>query len=52
MKDVLYVPDLKKNFLSISGLEKKGFRVSFVDGKVLMWPKAKTIDDVNEACTR
>ena len=33
MKDVLYVPGLKKNLLSISGLEKKGFRVAFVDGQ-------------------
>ena len=36
MKDILYVPGLKKNLLSISGLEKKGFGVSFVDGQVLM----------------
>ena len=33
MKDVLYVPGLKKNLLSISGLEKKGFRITFVDGQ-------------------
>ena len=33
MKDVLYVPSLKKNLLSISGLKKKGFRVTFVDGQ-------------------
>jgi hypothetical protein len=45
MKDVLYVPGLKKNFLSISSLEKKGFRVSFVDGEVLMWYKGKNIED-------
>ena len=31
MKDVLYVPGLKKNLLSISGLEKKGFRVAFME---------------------
>ena len=36
---------LKKNLLSISGLEKKGFRIAFIDGQVLMWPKGKTIDD-------
>ena len=36
MKDVLYVPGLEKNLLSISGLEKKGFKVAFVDGQVLM----------------
>ena len=45
MKDVLYVPGLKKNLLSISSLDKKGFRVSFVDGEVLMWSKGKTIED-------
>ena len=36
MKDVLYVPGLKKNLLSISALYKKGFKVAFIDGKVLM----------------
>ena len=45
MKDVLYAPELKKNLLSISALDKKGFRVVFIDGKVLMWTKGKTIDD-------
>ena len=51
MKDVLYVPGLQKNLLSISRLEKKGFRVTFIDGQVLMQTKGKTIDDVKEACT-
>jgi hypothetical protein len=45
MKDVLYVPGLKKNLLSISALDKKGFRVFFIDCKVLMWSKGKTIED-------
>ena len=45
MKDVLFVSILNKNLLSISSLDKKGFRVSFVDGKVLMWTKGKTIND-------
>ena len=45
MKDVLYVPGLRKNILSISALDSKGIRVAFVDGQVLMWPKGKTIDD-------
>jgi hypothetical protein len=43
MKDVLYVPGLKKNLLFISSLEKKGFRVSFIDGEVLMLSKGETI---------
>ena len=45
MKDVLYVPGLKKSLLSISALDEKQMRVAFVDGQVLMWPKGKTIDD-------
>jgi hypothetical protein len=45
MKDVLYVPGLKKNLLSISTLDNKCFRVSFIDGEVLMWPKGKTIEE-------
>ena len=50
MKEVLYVPGLKKNLLSISALDKKGdkkgYRVSFIDGQVLMWSKGKTPEDV------
>ena len=32
MKDVMYVPGLKKNLLSIFALDEKGMRVSFFDG--------------------
>jgi hypothetical protein len=45
MKDVLYVPGLTKNLLSISALEKKGLRVAFIDGEVLMWAKGKTMEE-------
>ena len=45
MKDVLYVRGLTKKLLSISSLDKKGFRVAFIDGEVLMWPKGETIED-------
>ena len=45
MKDVLYVPGLTKNLLSISALEKKGFRVAFIDGEVLMWAKGETLNE-------
>jgi hypothetical protein len=45
MKDVLYVPSLKKNILSISYLEKKGFRFSFIDGEVPMWAKGETLNE-------
>ena len=36
MKDVIYVPGLKKNIIFIYPLDKKGFKVDFVDGKFLM----------------
>ena len=39
MKDVLYVPGLKKNLISISVLDEKRMRVAFANGQVLMWPK-------------
>ena len=48
MKDVLHVPRLKKNLLSVSSLDKKGFRVAFIDGKFVMWTKGKIIDDAVE----
>ena len=46
MKEVLYVPGFKKNILSILVLDNKGYRVSFIDGHVLMWSKAKTLEYV------
>ena len=45
MKEVLFVPGLKKNLLSIYALDAKGIRVAFIDGQVIMWPKGKTIED-------
>jgi hypothetical protein len=45
MKEVLYILRLKKNLLSISALDKKGFRVAFVDGQVLMWHRGNNFDD-------
>ena len=45
MKEVLFVPRLKNNLLSISALDAKGMRVAFIDGQVIMWPKGKTIND-------
>ena len=41
----MYVLGLKKSLLSISSLDNKGFRVSFVDGEVVTWTKGKTIGD-------
>jgi hypothetical protein len=36
---------LKKNLLSLSALEKKGFKVAFIDGEVLMWAKGETLNE-------
>ena len=45
MKDVIYVLGLKKNLLSISALDKKGYIVVFIDGEVLMWAKGETLNE-------
>ena len=47
MKEVLYVPSLKKNLLSISTLDKKGYIISFIYGQVLMWTKGKSTEDAS-----
>ena len=44
LNNILYVPGLRKNFLSISCLEDKGDRVAFVDGKVLVWGKDSSVN--------
>ena len=44
IKDILFVQGLKKNLLSILVLEDKDFRVAFVDGQVLLWPKNSSIN--------
>jgi hypothetical protein len=36
---ILYVPGIKKNLLSVSALKDKGFRVTFMEGKALLWHK-------------
>jgi hypothetical protein len=37
--DVLYVPRLKNNFLSVSTMEDMGFVVTFLRGKLLICPE-------------
>eukprot|EP00253_Pinus_taeda_P005833 PITA_05833 len=41
--DVLYVLGMKKNLISVSAMEKKGFDVTFSGGKVLMHPRGDLI---------
>jgi hypothetical protein len=38
-RDVLYVPGLKKNLISVSTLQDRGLEVSFTGAKVLIHPK-------------
>ena len=43
LRDVLYVPGLKKNLISISTIEDRGYEVLFRDGHVLLYPKGSSI---------
>jgi hypothetical protein len=45
LRNVLYVPCLEKNLVSISCLEEKGNGIAFVDGKVLSWHKDSSIEN-------
>jgi hypothetical protein len=36
--EILYVPSLKKNLISVAVLERKGYSIAFTKGKALMWP--------------
>jgi hypothetical protein len=42
-RDVLYVPKLKKNMISISSIKYRGFEVSFRGIKVLIHPKGSSV---------
>jgi hypothetical protein len=44
MSDVLYVPGLKKNLLSISSMEDRRYVVAFVGGQVISWTKGSSFD--------
>ena len=52
LSDVLYVPSMKKNHVSISALEDKGCKVAFSDGKVLAWHKNSSMDATKEIGVR
>jgi hypothetical protein len=42
-RDVLFVPGLKKNLISVSSLQDRGLEVSFKGTKVLIHPKGSSI---------
>ena len=41
LSDVLYVPGMKKNIVSVSTIEDRGLGVYVLDGKVYIFPKAE-----------
>ena len=43
LRDVLYVPRVKKNLVSVSMFEDRGFGVYVLDGKVHIFPKVASI---------
>jgi hypothetical protein len=45
LSNVLYVPALEKNLVSIYFLEDKGNRIDFGDGKMLSWHKDSSIEN-------
>jgi hypothetical protein len=45
LRNVLYVPSLENNLVSISFLEDKGNRIAFIDGEVLSWSRDSSIEN-------
>jgi hypothetical protein len=52
LRDVLYVPDLKKNLISVSTIEERGYEVLFHDGHVFLFPKGSSITSAKVIGTR
>jgi hypothetical protein len=44
LSKVLYVPGMKRNVVSVSALEDKGYKVTFSEGKVLSWHNNSHMD--------
>jgi hypothetical protein len=44
LREVLYVPGMKRNLVSIFVLEDKGYKVTFLEGRVLAWHKDSHIN--------
>jgi hypothetical protein len=52
LSEVLYVPGLKKNLVSVSAIEERGYEVLFRDGQVLLFPKGSSITSAKVIGTR
>jgi hypothetical protein len=50
--EVLYVPRLKKNLLSVATLEDKGYWVIFKNKKALLWAKGSHLSTAEPIGTR
>jgi hypothetical protein len=44
LSEVLYVPGMKRNLVSIYALKDKGYNVTFFEGRVLSWHKDSHIN--------
>ena len=44
--EILYVLGIKKNLLLVSALEDKGFWVTFMEGRALLWHKDINLESV------
>ena len=49
---ILYVPGIRKNLLTVSALEGKGFHVTFMEGKALLWHKDSSLESAIEIGVR
>jgi hypothetical protein len=52
LTEVLYVPCLKKNLVSVYTIEEKGYEVFFCDGQLLLFPKGSSITSPKVIGTR
>jgi hypothetical protein len=52
LTEVLYVPGLKKNLVSVYTIEEKGYEVLFHDGQVLLFPRGSRITSAKVIGTR
>jgi hypothetical protein len=52
LTEVLYVLGLKKNLVSVSTIEEKGYEVLFRDGQVLFFPRGSSITSAKVIGTR
>lgn len=52
LSEVLYVPGMKRNLVSVSALEDKGYKVTFSEGKVLAWHKNSHMDSAGVIVVR